>query len=51
MVDHSNLGHMVVVMLEETRKVPWVQLLGMVMEMESLMVELEHLVELGQWVI
>ena len=46
--DHLNLGHMGVVMWEETQIAPLVQCWVMVMVMESLMVELEHLVELGQ---
>ena len=46
--DHLNLGHMGVVMLEETRKAPLAQFWVMVMVMKFWMVELENLVELGQ---
>ena len=48
MEDHLDLGQNVVVMWEETQIAPLVQFWVMVMVMKFWMVELEHLVELGQ---
>ena len=48
--DHLNLQGMGVVMMVEIQITPRVLLLVVVMVMEFWMVELEHLVVLGQWV-
>ena len=48
--DHLNLQGMGVVMMVEIQITPRVLFLVVVMVMEFWMVELEHLVVLGQWV-
>ena len=50
MEDHLNLQGMGVVMMVEIQITPRVLLLVVGMVMEFWMVELEHLVVLGQWV-